>query len=94
MGPWAKDIIPSDILNQYRSHIDEEYFIAKQDVLAEISSFGITPVECREYIHRSAEGPGISAELATQIVFELFPQCVVSSSDPDNVYAYAIKRRL
>lgn len=94
MGSWAREIIPPESLNEYRKHIDEEYFIGEKDVMDKISSFGMKPVEFREYIHRPNGVPGISRDLASQIVSEIFPRCVVSSSDPDNVYMYAIKRRL
>ncbi len=55
---------------------------------------GLTEVPFREWVHRP--GPReirVTEEKARFAVARLLPLCVVSSSDPGNVYEFAVERR-
>lgn len=70
-------------------------FLIGKDYLAEqINKNNLNAGNFRNYVHSPNGIKGISENEAKKIMNQVWPLCTISSSDPQSVYEYAIKRRL
>jgi len=94
MGNWGRRLIPEIERLIYSSKQEQEIMLGSEYVAQKLEESGLINVSFREWVHRSNGVGGVSLEEAQSALDALMPDCVISSSDPENVYQAAIKRRI
>ncbi len=97
MKTWAEKLIDKDILNKYKKNEQKEILIGEDKILSELKKNGLLEkaVNFREFVH-FYNTPRIYQDKSTALKFVerlLSVSVVSSSSDAENVFKYAVKRR-
>lgn len=94
MGYWAEEYMDKEVLEIYKNNQEDEILVGEDYIQEIFNKYNIKNCSFREYVHRDNGISGVSYEEAKKAVDTIFKECVVSSSDSENVYEYAIKRRM
>jgi len=94
MGKWARQLIPEDVRTIYTANQEQEIMVGNEYIKEMLHTAGLTNITFREWVHKPSGNFGVNYDDAKKAIDKLMPYCVVSSSDPENVYKMAIERRL
>lgn len=94
MGRWGRKLIPEESMAVYFANQEQEVMLGNEYVAQKMQEAGLKSVPFREWVHRPNGVGGVSREEAQSALDRLMPLCVVSSSDPENVYLTALERRI
>lgn len=90
MSAWGRKIIPANILEEYKKANEKEVLLG--DAQQKIAKAGLRNIEFRDWVH--VRGKGMNGQEAINTVKDILRNCVVSSSDKDNVFDAAVNRRI
>ena len=96
MGSWARELIPQSSLMEYRKGNEEEVMVGMDYVESIADRYDVSIVPLRQGTWGTGwngETMGVSEDEAGDAINRLKDVCVISSSDPNGVWARVKQRR-